>query len=594
MIPPYCSDDIRSSGEKQLFNIIKNDPETDGWICLHSLGLARHVKRLYGEIDFVVMVPGEGIFCLEVKSGSVSRKNGVWTYRNRYGEMNTSTVGPFRQAQEGMFSLIAAIRRKFGNEHHLSRLVYGYGVIFPHISFQIDDPEYEPWQIYDRNSRREPVSVFIKRLSRFTHAKVRNKKWYDTHKSRPSVSDIEILSGFLRGDFEVVIKPAEQMAQAELQLMRLTENQYRCLDGLQNNDRCLFQGGAGTGKTLLAIEFARREARAGRRVLVVCFNRFLGKWIAEEVGRTAPNASVFVDSFHRFLDSIIMRSGRKAEFKHLQKTRNQEEVFKEVYPLFALETISEGVIEQFDVIVVDEGQDLIRPEYLDVLDSLLKGGLAGGKWAIFCDFHGQSIYADLTHEEMLAEIDRRVSRYARFNLMVNCRNTRPIGEETALISGFPAPPFLPANVEGVPVEYRFFTDTENEREIIRGIINTLIGDGVTADLITILSPKIRRHSCLSAPLKDVSCPIEELNEKNIGNPRDGIATFSTIHAFKGLENSVIIIADVEHLMDNPHRSLFYVGMSRARQRLYVVAAESARDEYYDVVKRRIHQEVRQQ
>ena len=48
--------------------------------------------------------------------------------------------------------------------------------------------------------------------------------------------------------------------------------------------------------------------------------------------------------------------------------------------------------EQFDVIVMDEAQDLIRPPILDLLNAWLKGGLRDGRWAFFGDFHRQAIY----------------------------------------------------------------------------------------------------------------------------------------------------------------------------------------------------------
>ena len=47
----------------------------------------------------------------------------------------------------------------------------------------------------------------------------------------------------------------------------------------------------------------------------------------------------------------------------------------------------------FDFLVVDEGQDILLANYVDVLDALLLGGLANGRWRIFYDpnqniFHG--------------------------------------------------------------------------------------------------------------------------------------------------------------------------------------------------------------
>jgi len=65
--------------------------------------LSRHVTKVCGEIDFVVAVPGEGIFCLEVKSGGVSRIGGVWLYENGHGDVHTNYEGPFKQARTAMF-----------------------------------------------------------------------------------------------------------------------------------------------------------------------------------------------------------------------------------------------------------------------------------------------------------------------------------------------------------------------------------------------------------------------------------------------------------------------------------------------------------
>ena len=100
MIPPRIASEVKSRGERQIFDLFKNEPEAGDWVMLHSLGLARHTKRLYGEIDFLVLAPELGIFCLEVKSGRVGRKYGIWHFTNRFDEISTSDRGPFMQAQE--------------------------------------------------------------------------------------------------------------------------------------------------------------------------------------------------------------------------------------------------------------------------------------------------------------------------------------------------------------------------------------------------------------------------------------------------------------------------------------------------------------
>ena len=56
--------------ERRVFDLLKTDPATKDWSVLHSLGLSRRVDGPYGEIDFVVIIPGEGIVCLEIKGGA--------------------------------------------------------------------------------------------------------------------------------------------------------------------------------------------------------------------------------------------------------------------------------------------------------------------------------------------------------------------------------------------------------------------------------------------------------------------------------------------------------------------------------------------
>ena len=81
LIPSHITSRCKSPGEIYIFNEFKKNENTKGWIVLHSLNVAKHSKRFAGELDFVVIVPNEGILCIEVKSGNVSRKDGLWLYR---------------------------------------------------------------------------------------------------------------------------------------------------------------------------------------------------------------------------------------------------------------------------------------------------------------------------------------------------------------------------------------------------------------------------------------------------------------------------------------------------------------------------------
>jgi len=576
MLPPYICEEVKSTGERQIFDLFKNDPGTENWVVLHSLGLAKHTKRLYGEIDFLVLAPNLGIFCLEVKSGDIKREEGLWTFTNRFGEVTTSGRGPFQQAQEAMFSLIDAVRKKFGESHHLSRLLYGFGVMFPHIVFRPEGTEIEWWQIYDRDSRRLPVRNYIEQLSKYTRRKVEHSRWFSEANSMPKKSDINQLVSYLRGDFEKLASLGQKLSDVEEQINEFTAEQYRCLDELQDNPRCLFQGAAGTGKTMIALESVRRALFRDQRVLMVCFNSLLGNWLVSQFPRLEVQSRLAVGSFHHFLTRIISDSDDV-----LKSTTRTDQYFKYDLPMLALDAVDRGVIAPFDKMVIDEGQDLIRPEYLDVFDAMLKGGLAGGNWEIYCDFERQAIYSEFSAQEMLQMLESRAT-FARFRLTINCRNTKPIGEEIYLMSGFESAVFLASKVAGVPVEYYFYQDVEEETRKLESILLKLRQEKIPPQNISILSPLRLRNSSV-ARVDHGTFQITDLAE-NPRFPVIGTVTFSTIHGFKGLENSCIILTDIDRISDDEFKSLLYVGMSRAKARLIILIDERSKEEYNKLLK----------
>src|SRR5689334_3961333 len=102
MMPAFCREDA-PPGERAVYANLRDDHETDGWIVLHSLGIADHIRQVEGEADFVIIVPDTGILVIEVKSHlSIERlTDGTWIL----GNGPPTTRGPFRQASEAMHSL---------------------------------------------------------------------------------------------------------------------------------------------------------------------------------------------------------------------------------------------------------------------------------------------------------------------------------------------------------------------------------------------------------------------------------------------------------------------------------------------------------
>ena len=135
MIPAAIDEATISAAERRLFQLFKSDPATADWIVLHSLALSRRGHKPYGEVDFVVMIPRGGVFCLEVKGGRVACRNGQWETTDRNDRTERLRRSPFLQARDCMF----AVRDAILNRAPLGfppTVVYGYAVVLPDISFK--------------------------------------------------------------------------------------------------------------------------------------------------------------------------------------------------------------------------------------------------------------------------------------------------------------------------------------------------------------------------------------------------------------------------------------------------------------------------
>src|SRR5262249_15953916 len=152
-----------------------------------------------------------------------------------------------------------------------------------------------------------------------------------------------------------------------------TQEQFEALDAMAANPRVLFEGPAGTGKTLLAIEAARRSAAEGRRVLFVCFNRLLAKKLLAECSSLEL---VKTRTLHRQMLDVIDREAPVAE--------TSDSFWANELPEQAVaHLLASTDTKAFDEIIIDEAQDILRDQYLDFLDLSVSGGLAAGRWRFF-------------------------------------------------------------------------------------------------------------------------------------------------------------------------------------------------------------------
>jgi DNA polymerase III delta prime subunit len=560
MIPASIDPHTPSPGERDVFQRLQSDPLASEWTVIHSLDLPHHVRQISGELDFVILIPGMGVLCLEIKAAaSISRREGIWYYGQ---EPKGDPRGPFRQAAEGMHSLRERLARRYPPA---SGAVFWSTVVLPYTSLDFRSEEWHPWQLID-SARYRSGSLAQSCLNVLARARelLQTKataRWFDPESGAPTVDDCESIARVLRPDFEVFQSPRERRRQVSAELKRYTEEQFAALDAMARNPRVVFEGPAGTGKTVLAIECARRAAAEGRRALFICFNRLLGTWLRDETASLGDH--VAAGTLHSQMLSM-------AELHRAPRADRQ--FWQEELPMRALERLLEAEgREPFDVLIADEAQDLLDDRYLDVLDLSLAGGLSSGEWRLFGDFERQSIYGSdaASLEDFLAG---RGAGTPVYSLRTNCRNTPRVAALVHLLTHLePGYDRILRPDDGIEPDLRFYAgDAEGPAELARALTE-LRSEGYKSRDVVVLSPRASGSSAerlTEQPWCDRVHPL--------GDPGDGHTLYGTIHAFKGLEAPAVVVTDLDDVAGPTAEALFYIAITRPTERLLLLMPESAR------------------
>jgi len=531
LIPSEISLRTPSSAEKKIFNLLKH-VELDGCVAMHSLNLSEHKYKVCSEIDFLILGP-PGLFVLEVKGGRVARMDGVWTSTDRYGKTRTRSEGPFEQARSATFSLLDRLREVL-QPQSIPGLNFGWAVVLPDQEFTEQSVEWAPEMVLDARVCMD-ASAFesgLRRLMRYSNAKGRGGR-------RLQPDQIKALRRALRPDYDQVPSLTLRSDQLDIDLQTLTESQYKVLDLVEDNDRILCEGGAGTGKTFLAAEIARREAATGHQVLLTCRSPIFARFLSEQPGLREVGCTTA-----------------------------------------SLGDASRNSVK-FDSIVVDEGQDVMNLEGLTSIDSLLHGGLETGRWRIFYDSNNQSGVLG-TFDSAALELLNDAGA-ARVHLPDNCRNTRDIVTQVQLVTG--ADVGVSTAGAGIPVRYEFWETEEDEAGLLASYLNSLMDDGVEPRYVTVLSELSFEQSCVRLLPDRVRAKLRVLNAETIVRPSGGIG-FASIRDFKGLENRFVCVADVTRLNDSSGSlSSLYVAMTRPRAGLWLGLSRTLKAELRNIRQR---------
>lgn len=548
--------------ERILYERLGRDLDRE-WIILHSLGLHTHEKKVWGEADIVVLST-KGFFALEVKGGHVSCHDGIWTFGTPGGKSYSKREDPWTQSKDTMFAIQDQLLKA---EPSMKDLLFGFGVVMPMARFDCTGPEIEPAVLLDRRDFSKNLGFYIGRLSRHWDAVYQAR--HSTARRMPTPADIRRARQILRPDVEAALSLGSWMTGVEASLLQLSNDQIRASRRMAANPRTIVRGKAGTGKTIIAIERARQLAADGKSVLFLCFNQLLASHVHESL-KLQQATGIDVIHAHRLYRDVIASAGM---LDRLREEESRSDFYEQAFPDLFVEAVLTRGARTWDVVVIDEAQDLLTLPHVDALDVILKNGINRGRWHIFLD-PMQNLYNDDIQEQVMQRLEE--SQPAFDDLFENCRNTREVAVQASIVSG------IDLALEGAPAGPEcsvVFHDGASCVAAVEEVVRSLLDSEVRPEDIVVLSPLKRENSCLAGvsqlagiKLVDVSAAKNETG-----------LLFSTIHGFKGLERRVVLATDMERIGDPVMAKLFYAGLSRATMILRVFLPDTAQPAYDEQV-----------
>ena len=475
------------------------------------------------EIDFIILLKDMGVVIVEVKGGHISFDGQDWVQSD---SKSSRAIHPAAQAKRNMNTFREFLRNRWSQGNVKSDWI----ICFPDSQVKVSNsPDLPIEKIVDKNNLKFILSTIKNNLNTKSNAAAPSgKAWIDAalaHIKPKSLQEIDKESAL--GNNYAHIK-------------ELTHQSIELLGQLSDNEKFIVYGPAGSGKTWLAFEQAKIWIEQGLKIGIVAYNRGLVSYLNKKGLELQEGARPeFIGTFHEFAKQIGTTAGAPANY-------NEENDPYASALIQAADKLTEE--EKFDAFIVDEAQDFMSSWWTTLEISLRQNGKIGA-------------FGDV-NQKVFGKRNFPISKYAKFRLKENIRNSKQIAELAALFS---EESLVARGPNSFPVEM-IEVPEQKVIEAADDIVERLTeNDNWHPGEIALLTTKNRHpvHAEIANKDRDLYWSDFWTNEN---------VFYGTVGGFKGLERPVVILA-----LDGFHNAeefndFMYVGLTRARDKLVVVGS----------------------
>lgn len=516
-----------TASEKAVWDVLRTGLGDDDVLISNLRLLGR--DRDY-EIDFVILMPEVGILTLEVKGGSVWFDQG-W---NQTVSGNTKWIDPVEQVIANKYAARGYVEAdpRWPGGHR----AWSHGVVTPYSAFPADFslPDLPRDALHDRDD----LATLAARMKG-------NALSQQANYPRPSHEDVDLIADILTGriatSYDVNAEAAERSGESD----RLTSQQAMILSVARLLNRVEVRGGAGSGKTVLALQQAKelsrgRADRPAQRVALLCYSIGLAEHLKRTVaGWNRKDKPAFVGTFEEFGRQWGAPEGSRedSDFWEVRLPETMSDL---------ADNLPEG--QRYDSIVVDEAQDFADSWWTPLLKALKTedGGLF-----VFSD----------ENQRIFARYGRPPVALVPLVLDHNLRNTKQIHEAFGPL----APSRMYSRGSTGPAVRFVACAVKDAEEVADAEVERLLDEeGWEPGRVALITTGSRHFSQKMAQ--------EQLGQEGYWSTYfDGDEIFyGHVLGCKGLERSAVVLCLNEDGTRDRARERLYVGMSRATDELVVV------------------------